>query len=153
MGLRETLQRLAQPDLSGDPETAAAFDLEVGPLLDSIHAWLTRDVGAPSASRTTAMLHETGYAPRAMPGLDVILDGIVVEVRPVGALVAGAKGRVDIGPVGSDEALRILLDPGDALGWHAVRPGHPGRTPFDRGVLLETLARFQKCSLADPHAP
>ena len=144
MTLRDTLLKLAEPDLSGDPAIARDFDAAVGPLLDRMQAWLSDlvDQGRTRVHPTTSVLHEDGYHPREVRKLDIETDGARIEVVPVGALVVGAAGRVDMRRADGDgPELRLLWKAGGADGWKADWKGEGGLSDLGRATFIAAVAR------------
>jgi hypothetical protein len=77
----------------------------------------------------------------AIPGLELTIGGERVELRPKGALVLGAAGRVDIR--GGRDTVTLIQNANDEREWTIVlqRVPHLRTAPFDRESLKYALER------------
>jgi hypothetical protein len=110
----------------------------VSNLLSKIETWL-----APALSeglnlkRYETEIDEEGLGKYVAPALELEFEGIRVKIEPVGRLVIGARGRVDISsPLGVYHLVR--LDP-DKDGWYLVRDRVDDRKQLTKQTLEELL--------------
>jgi len=110
----------------------------VSGLLSQIEDWL-----APALSeglnlkRYTVEIDEEGLGKYAAPALEIEFEGIKVRIVPVGRLVIGACGRVDItSPLGVYHLVRLGSD---KTSWYLVRDSVDERKRLTKRVLEELL--------------
>lgn len=141
MGLRETLERLAQPDLCGDPDLAAGFDAAVEDLFDRVAGWCASPMDDlhVTVDRYRFTLAEQGYRPREVPLLQLLTSGWSATLRPVGAQIVAAKGRVDLVNDDGVRTAMLLLDTPGVPGWCVLREPPGKAMPLDRAALADIL--------------
>jgi len=110
----------------------------VSNLFTKIENWL-----APAMSeglnlkRYMTEIDEKGLGKYTVPALELEFEGIQVKIEPVGRLVVGARGRVDISsPLGIYHLVR--LGP-EKDGWYLIRESVDDRKRLTKQTLEELL--------------
>ncbi|HAF71287.1 MAG: hypothetical protein XD60_1827 [Acetothermia bacterium 64_32] len=110
----------------------------VSNLFEKIENWL-----APASSEGLNLkwyeteLDEGDLGKYVAPALELEFEGIRVKIEPVGRLVIGARGRVDISsPLGVHHLVRLGPEEDD---WYLVRDGVDERKRLTKQTLEELL--------------
>lgn len=147
MGLRETIEGLLAAERSyrepGHEAIVETWRREANSLLDAVEGWIAPHAAAGliQARRTGIMVCEHGLDPYPSSGLELGVGNLLVRLEPRGALVVGARGRIDmsVDDVPGIPFAMLLLRDGDGL-----EGAHPGawtvmwsdeRTSFARPAL------------------
>lgn len=90
------------------------FRTKVGQLNQQVREYLSDFIkkGSISVSRVSRSLHEELLGDYPVDGLQIEIGQAKVELRPVGTILLGGIGRVDL--VGSGEPIMIVLAPVEA---------------------------------------
>ncbi|MCJ2055218.1 hypothetical protein MKL09_01480 [Methylobacterium sp. J-048] len=138
MALKETIQRLR--DAGGDREEPAALVTRwqgaVSGLYDAIAAWLKPfvDDGGIILERRLKPMHEAATGAYEIERLDIEVGTETVRLDPMGTVVIGARGRIDMSRLGSGDPLfQVLAGPAEQPGWSIVQPSARSRsTPLTK---------------------
>lgn len=119
MALKDTLERLQQQRMEQEqweknkPQLIRAWQEAIGGLFDTIRGYLDeyRSAGSMTFTEGRTDLSEEALGRYVVKVLNIVAGPITVVVAPVGAMIVGATGRVDMyrqGRVGEFERVVLL---------------------------------------------
>ena len=105
---------------------------------DQVKDWLNSAVerGLLTVEDKAVDLAEEDLGEYKAPGLLLSFSKKTIEFRPIGRLVFGAKGRIDIY---SDKGIFTLLHDAKHTGWSLLEKASKTQKPFDKEVCLSLL--------------
>lgn len=142
MSLEEKARLLAERKKQEGPvDWAAERDWWISSLealYEDVGNWLAPlvDEGVLTLQRTSTQLTEENIGTYTAPGLVLELSGEAVVLEPLGTLLIGSHGRVDVfrrGRRGKQTPILVLTRKGDEPVWTIW----PSRDPRDRQALSE----------------
>lgn len=112
-------------------------------LFGNIRRWLNEaeTQGLATLQERSTEIEERLLGSYEAPLLSVKLPQGSVSFIPVGRMILGARGRVDLS---SPKGMFLLLRPSVGEGWgvRGAVEGSSGLTPFDESVFLELLKKL-----------
>jgi len=145
MALRETIERLrdARGEREDPTDIVDRWKGAVSRLYDDIAAWLKPyvDDGGLVLERVTKAVHEEATGAYEIDVLDIEVGTETVRLEPMGAVVIGALGRIDMSLLGSGDPLFLVLaGPAQQPTWNLVKPSKRTRsTALTKATFEATL--------------
>lgn len=148
MALKETVARLrsaqAEPDDAGD--IVSRWQIAVRHLYDDISTWLSSYIadGDIKLERRSKTAHEDSIGTYDIDQLDIDVGNETVRLDPKGAVVIGARGRIDMSHLGTgDPLILVLTGTGEGPNWSLVdRSMRTGLTPLTKETFEAALDRL-----------
>lgn len=148
MALKETVERLRRlkDDAPSKDDTVDEWRSAVSDLYDRITDWLTPflDDKAIALERRPKSAYEEQIGDYDIDMLDIDVGPETVRLDPRGAVVIGARGRIDMTLLGRGEPLMLILSEGDGEpGWFVVeRQRRTTLTPLTKDVFEASLEKL-----------
>lgn len=156
MALKDTLKAIrdkaeAEEDFEAKkPQILKAWRESVLWLEDTIAGWLKEyeKDGALSLSRDGVFLEEEAFGNYPSQALNILVGPTVVRIQPVGRMIIGATGRVDMyrqgRPTDDQRVLFLRLDAEAPDKWGIRMPlggdrSHPVLQPFTQEIFESAL--------------